>query len=91
MMWMIQVCIASFWWYLGIHLLFREALVWASVDQIAWFRRRFGGPSTRQWERFCRAAGLICAVIGFLLFLGLPFGIGAFGLIIALPPLLFLL
>lgn len=88
-MWMIQLCIASFWWYLGIHLLFREALVWESVGQIAWFRQRFGGPSTRQWERFCRQAGLICAVISFLLFLGLPFGIGVFGLIIALLLFLF--
>ena len=27
-MWIIQICIASFWWYVGIHLLFRDTLVW---------------------------------------------------------------
>ena len=91
MMWIIQMCIAAFWWYLGIHLLFRGTLVWASVERVAWFQRRFGGPSTRQWERFCCEAGLVCLAAGCLLFLGLPYGMGAFGLIIALPPLLFLL
>ncbi len=90
-MWLLQICIASFWWYLGMNLLFREALVWSTVDHIAWFRLRFGGPSSRRWERFCRDAGLLCAVTGCLLFLNLPFDMGAFGLIIALPALLFLL
>ena len=90
-MWVIQICMASFWWYLGIHLLFREALVWGSVENIAWFRRRFSSSSSRKWGRFCREAGLICLAVGGLLFLSLPYGLGVFGLIVALPPLLFLL
>ncbi|MCY3582816.1 MAG: hypothetical protein OXG92_05150 [Chloroflexi bacterium] len=90
-MWILQICIASFWWYLGMNLLFREALVWATVDHIAWFRLNFRGPSTRKWERFCRDVGLLCVVTGCLLFLKLPFGMGALCLLITLPTLLFLL
>ena len=90
-MWIIQICIASFWWYIGIHLLFREAAVWATVDQVPWFRKSFGGASTRKWERFCRDAGLICFATGCLLFLKLPYGMGAFGVIVAAPPLILFL
>ena len=90
-MWIIQICIASFWWYIGVHLLFREALVWSTFEHIDWFYRQFGSPSSRKWERFCRDAGLLCLVCGALLFLKLPFGLGAFGVIISLSPLLFLL
>lgn len=90
-MWMVQVGVASFWWYLGVHLLFREALVWGSVAHIAWFHRRFSSSSSREWERCRRQAGLTCLATGGLLFLGLPYGLGALGLMIALPPLLFLL
>ena len=90
-MWIIRIIFASFWWYMGMLLLFREALVWRSVEQISWFRITFGSSATPRWERFCRDAGLVCAAVGGLLFLTLPFGMGAFGLIIAAPPLLFLL
>ena len=90
-MWIIQICVASFWLYVGIHLLYREAFVWESVERIPWFRRTFRNSSTRKWERFCRDAGLVCLAAGCLLFINLPFGIGAFGVIIALPPLVFLL
>ncbi len=90
-MWILHICIAAFWWYLGMNLLFREALVWATVDHIAWFRSHFRGPSTRKWERFCRDAGILCVATACLLLLNLPFGMGAFGLIAALPTLLFLL
>ncbi len=90
-MWLVQICIASFWWYLGMNLLFREARVWETVDHIPWFRLNFRGPSTRKWERFCRDAGLLCLATGCLLFLNLPFGMGTFGLLLCLPPLLFLL
>lgn len=87
-MWIVQICVASFWWYIGVHLLFREAKVWATVDQIPWFRRAFESSSTRKWERFCRDAGLICLAVGCLLFLKLPYGLGAFGVIVAMPPLI---
>ena len=90
-MWIIQICIASFWWYVGIHLLFREALLWNTVGEIPWFRKVFHSPSTRKWERFCRDGGLVALATGGLLFATLPFGIGVFGLIIALPPMIFLL
>ena len=90
-MWILQIIIASFWCYIAMHLLCREALVWRSVGQFAWFRNRFYSSATRRWERFCREAGLVCAVIGGLLLLTLPYGMGAFGLIFALPPMLFLL
>ncbi len=90
-MWIAQICIAVFWWTIGMHLLFREALVWGSVERIPWFRKRFGSSATRKWERFCREAGLLCVVTGCLLFMKLPFGMGAFGLLLALPPLFFLL
>ena len=90
-MWIIQICVASFWWYVGIHLLFREALVWSAVDQIPWFRRSFGCSSTRKWKRFCRDAGLICFATGCLLFLNLPYGLGVLGLLVAAPPLIIFL
>ncbi|MCY3780145.1 MAG: hypothetical protein OXG78_07550 [Chloroflexi bacterium] len=84
-MWIVQICFASFCWYIGIHLLFREAAVWTTVEGIPWFRRAFGSSSTRKWERFCRDAGLICLATGCLLFLKLPFGLGVFGVIVAAP------
>ncbi len=90
-MWLLQICVASFWFYIGVHLLFREAKVWATVHHIPWFRRVFGCSSCRKWERFCRDAGLVCLLIGCLLFVKLPFGMGAFGLLVALPPIVFLL
>lgn len=90
-MWMVQIGVASFWWYLGVHLLFRDALVWDSVAYITWFHRRFSSSSSREWERCCRQAGPICFATGGLLFLGLPHGLGALGLMIAVPSLLFLL
>ncbi len=90
-MWLAQVCLASFWWYLGIGLLFRGALVWRSVGEIPWFRRRFRCSSTRQWERFCRDAGLLSLATGCLLFAQLPYGIGILGPLLALPPMVFLL
>ncbi len=91
MLLIIQICIASFWWYIGIQLLFREAVVWATVGHIPWFRKIFHCSSTRKWERFCREAGLLCFATGGLLFISLPFGMGIFGLFVALPPLIFLL
>ena len=90
-MWIIQICIASFWWYVGICLVYREALVWETVGQFGWFRKTFGSSSSRKWERFCREAGLVSLVTSCLLFVSLPFGIGIFGIGFALPPLLFLL
>lgn len=90
-MWIVQIGLASFWWYVGIHLLFRDTLVWNSFGEIPWARKAFGGPSTRKWERFCRDAGLVALATGGLLFITLPFGIGVFGIVIAAPPLLFLL
>ena len=90
-MWIVQIVIAAFWWHIGFLLLFREALVWRGVEDIAWFRQRFGSGHTRGWERFCRHGGVICVVAGCLLFLKLPFGMGALGVFIALPPLIFLL
>ena len=91
MLWIAQIGIAAFWWYIGMLLLFREALVWRGVEHIAWFRQRFGSSATRGWERFCLHSGLICCAVGMLLFLQLPLGMGALGLLIGLPPLLFLL
>ena len=90
-MWLVQIGIAAFWWYVGIHLLFREAVVWATVEDIAWFRKAFISSSTRRWERFCRDAGLISLATGCLLFMTLPLGIGILGLLIAVPPLIFFL
>ncbi len=90
-MWLIQICIASFWWYIGVQLLFREAVAWATIDHIPWFRKTFRSGASRKWERFCREAGLLCFVTGCLLFLDLPFGLGSLGLVLALPPLIFLL
>lgn len=87
-MWIIQICVAAFWWYLGILLLFREAAVWSTVDKHPWIRRTFGCSSSRKWERFCRDAGLISLVTGCLLFIKLPFGMGVFGILVAAPPLL---
>lgn len=90
-MWIVQIGLASFWWYVGIHLLFRDTLVWNSIGEIPRARKMFGGPSTRKWERFCRDGGLVALATGGLLFITLPFGIGVFGILIAAPPLLFLL
>lgn len=87
----IRIVLASFWWYIGMLLLFREAMVWRSVEQIDWFRTAFGSSTTPRWQRFCRDAGLICAVVGGLLFVTLPYGMGALGLLIALPPLILML
>ena len=90
-MWIIQICVASFWWYVGVHLLFRDAHVWTAVGEIPWVRKIFHGPSTRKWERFCRDGGLIALTAGSLLFITLPYGVGACGVIIALPAMVFLL
>ena len=90
-MWIVQICVASFWWYVGVHLLFRDALVWNAFGDIPWVRRVFPGPSSRKWERFCRDGGLIALATGALLFITLPFGLGLFGVIVASPALLFLL
>ena len=90
-MWIIQICLASFWLYLGIHLLFREALVWRAFDHIPWFRKVFESASTRKWERFCRDAGLVSFTVGCLLFINLPYGMGVFGILVAVPPLVFFL
>lgn len=90
-MWIVQICVASFWWYIGLLLLFRETLVWSSVGQIPWFRKTFGNSSTRKWERFSREAGMVCFAAGCLLFLKLPFGMGVFGVIVAAPPLVIFL
>ena len=90
-MWIIQICVASFWYYIGFHLLFREAQVWATVGQIRWFRRVFQSSTTRRWELFCRDAGLLCLVVGLLLFFTLPYGMGMLGLLGGLLPLLVLI
>jgi hypothetical protein len=90
-MWIVQICVASFWWYVGIHLLFRDALVWTTVGEIPWFHKVFHGPSSRRWERFCRDGGLVALSTGGLLFITLPYGIGVFGVIIAAPAMIFLL
>lgn len=90
-MWLIQIAVASFWWYVGVHLLFRDTLVWNRFGDIPWVRAAFRSPATRRWERFCRDGGFIALATGALLFITLPFGIGLFGIVIAAPPLLFLL
>lgn len=90
-MWIIHICIAAFWWFCGVLLLFREAHVWEMVSDIPWFQRTFRSSASRKWERFSRDAGLVCLVAGCLLFIQLPFGMGAFGIVLALPPLLFYL
>lgn len=90
-MWIVQIVVASFWWYLAMHLLYREATVWRTVERFGWFRERFYSNASGRWERFCRDAGIVCAVVAGLLFLTLPYGMGAFGLLVALPPMLFLL
>ena len=89
-MWLLQIGIASFWWLIAVHLLFREALAWRAVEDIGWFRRRFKNGASREWERFCRDAGLLCAIAAGLLLLQLPFGLGALGVIMASLPLLLL-
>lgn len=90
-MWIAQICLASFWFYIGIHLLFREAQVWATASHIRWIRRLFPGSYSPKRERFCRDAGLVCLLVGCLLFCKTPFGMGALGLLIGAPPLLILL
>jgi len=90
-MWIVQICVASFWWYVGIHLLYRETLVWSAVCEIPWFRRVFPSPSSRKWERFCRDGGLVALATGALLFVTLPYGIGVFGMLVATPAMIFLL
>ncbi len=90
-MWIVQICVAAFWYSIGVYLLFREATVWETARQFGWFRRHFRSGSCRKWERFCRDAGLLCFAVGCLLFFKLPFGMGLFGVIIALPLLAFLL
>ena len=90
-MWLVQIGVASFWWYIAIHLLYREALVWSTVRQIPWFRKTFPGPSSRKWERFCRDCGTVALATGALLFITLPFGMGVFGILVATPAMLFLL
>lgn len=90
-MWLAQICIAAFWWTIGIMLLFHEARFWRAVEHIAWFRSRFGSSATRGWERFGREAGSVCLLAGCLLFIKLPYGMGVLGLLLALPPLIVML
>jgi len=90
-MWLIQIGVASFWLFIATTLLFRESMFWRSVEDIPWFRRTFKDSTTRKWERFCRDAGIICMAVACLLFITLPFGVGLFGVMIGIPPLIFLL
>lgn len=87
-MWIIQICVGSFWLFIGTVLLFRESMFWASVENIDWFRNRFGSPSSHKWERFCRDAGIISFTTGCLLFLSLPYGVGVLGIVLFVPPLI---
>jgi len=86
-MWIIQIVVGAFWLFMGTAFLFREAAMWQSVENIEWFRKRYGNSTTRKWERLCRDAGLICFVTGSLLFMTLPYGIGVLGVVLFLPPL----
>ncbi len=90
-MWMIQIAVASFWLFIGTTLLFRESMFWNSVESIPWFRNTFGNSTTRKWERFCRDAGLISVSVAAMLFITLPWGIGILGVLVALPPMVFLM
>lgn len=86
-MWLVQIIIGAFWLFMGTAMLFREAAIWSTVENIDWFRNRFGNSASTQWERFCRDGGLICFAVGCLLFLTLPYGIGVLGVAIFVPPL----
>lgn len=90
-MWIIQIIVASFWLFMSTILLFRENLLWNSVEEIAWFRNTFGDSTSRKWERFCRDTGLVCMATAVMLFVTLPWGIGIFGVLVALPPMIFLM
>lgn len=86
-MWLIQIAIGSFWLFIGTAFLFRESVMWETVEDIEWFRKHYGNSTSRKWERFCRDMGLICFAVGSLLFCTLPFGVGVLGVVIFLPPL----
>lgn len=90
-MWILQICIASFWLYIGTILLFRQTMFWTSVENIQWFRKHFGDSTTKKWERFCRDAGIVSMFTACLLFITLPFGMGTLGVIIGIPPMLLML
>lgn len=81
-MWILQIIVGAFWFYISTALLFREHLVWTSVENIDWFKKRYHNSTTRDWERFCRETGWVCLAIGCLLFLTLPFGVGVVGIIL---------
>ena len=87
-MWMIQIIIGAFWFYASTALLFREHLVWESVENINWFKNRYHNSTSRSWEQFCRDTGLISLAIACLLFITLPFGMGIVGVIIFVSTLL---
>ncbi len=87
-MWLIQIVVGAIWIYASIALLFRENHVWTSVENIDWFKKRYHNSTTREWERFCSDVGLICLVVGSLLLLTLPFGIGVIATAILLSTIL---
>lgn len=81
-MWIIQVAVGAFWLYIGTALLFREAAMWDTVENIDWFKKNYGNSYTKKWERFCRYVGLVCLATACLLFLTLPYGIGVLGVMV---------
>ena len=87
-MWLIQIVVGAFWFYISTALLFRGYLVWTSVENIDWFKKRYRNSTTREWERFCSDAGWVSLAVGSLLFLTLPFGIGVFSTMIILSSVL---
>jgi len=87
-MWLIQIVVGAVWFYASTALLFREHLVWTSVENIDWFKKRYHNSTTREWEWFCRDAGWISLIIGCMLFLTLPYGVGAIGSVILLSTVL---
>lgn len=90
-MWLIQICIASFWLYMGTIFLFRQSMFWTSVQNIEWFRNQFGDSTTRKWEKFCRDIGILSMAAACLLFITLPYGVGVLGVIVGFLPFAFLL
>lgn len=87
-MWLLQIIVASFWLYMGTCLLYREAMFWNSVKNIAWFRDYFGGSTSRRWERFAHDSGILCIVVSFMLFMTLPYGVGVLGAMVAYPAMI---
>lgn len=76
--------------FTGTLLIFRESLAWEWVEDVAWVRERYGGPSSNRWERHTRIVGILSFTVGALAILTLPMGIGVLPMVVALLPMVFL-